>query len=230
MLVMPRIVKSIFVRHANAQRGIMAPGRKTELALTGAKHAVKYGRRLAKEGVQVKHFSGPVNRVRETAAFIKASSERRGGKNYPTIRIRKELRNVVVDKKKWDYYYDEVYKKDNSAAITAWLENKIPSDVRIRPSVAADAAIRGRLGLGARIARKEGHDIILINNTHQDVMAAVFERLTGRTFKELYESKMPKSVEEMPFVFHPNGKVELTFRKQSFDVTTKVNEILRRAK
>ncbi|MFA5930798.1 MAG: histidine phosphatase family protein [archaeon] len=224
---MVRQIKSVFLRHANSRRGEIPKG-KTEVSLTGAKQIVRYGRTLASTGEKVKHYSGPVKRVRETAAFVKLVSGINGGKNYPVIRIKKELRNVVVDKKKWDYFYDEVFQKNNSAAITAWLENKIPSDVRIPPTIAADAAIKGRLGLAARIARKEGQNLTLMNNTHQDVMAAVFERLTGKTFKELYKGKMPQSVEEMPFVFHTDGKVELVFRKQSFDVTKRVQEILKK--
>lgn len=199
---------------------------KTGLTSEGIDLARQTGRKLDK-GVKVKGYYSGVPRSKASLEYELGAFRAKGGKTYPQIRERGELKsfNFVKDMASLDRMIEQAANEDQ--VLRRWLDGKLSTAIIEKPKVVADKVIRKRFGLGQRVARMGGKDRLLENVAHSWLIEAVFERLTGKKFEEMQPGTMVREMEPLVMTHYKNGKTVLRYRGKSFDVTKRFNQILK---
>lgn len=216
---MPRPIKSNLRRHS-----IKKKGTKTGLSASGISLSRTKGRKLSGK---VKGYHSPSSRAKSTLGYEMGAYKAKKGKTYSAQRSRKELdvagaiRNEAAVVKLIEKFGKE------EPVLRMWLDGKISSK-HVKPAKqVADEIIKKRLGLGQRVAKTGTKDRVLENLSHSWLVEAVFERLTGRKFETMGSGEMVRPTEGLIVSHYKNGKAVLRYRGESFDVTKKLNQILK---
>ena len=218
---MPKPVRSQFGRHS-----IKKAGTKTGLSRPGIRLARLVGKRIPKRWM-VKGYHSPVIRAESTVRLMLRSHQKSGGKAYPVIRPKKELGlSYIVNPAACDRLEAKLGEK---TFLRRWLNGKISERLIHHPHRVADAIIRRRFGLGQRIARLGFKDKLLKSVSHAWQIEAVFERLTGTRYDALPPGTQARPTEAMEVIHYQNGKAILTYRGKRFDVTKRLDQIVRAA-
>ncbi len=229
---MRRTIITRLVRHS-----LQAPKtRRTKTGLTrkGIIEARKAGRKIPL-GWKVKGYHSKTARTRSSLRFALGAFRAKGGKTYSKMREREELWFIkdIPELKKLTGEHGE----NDKAVLRQWLDGKLDPKIIEKPKKVADAIIRKRFGLGKRLVErglgglgkvpiKEAADkIILRNVTHQWIVEAVLERLTGMKYTQFGLGTAIRENESLS-VIHYSGKTMLKYRGKTIDVTKRFNEIL----
>jgi hypothetical protein len=216
---MVRPIKSTLRRHS-----IKKSGTKTGLSKPG----ISLARRSAQKVLsgKVKGYSSPVSRAENTLKLGLGTYRSKGGKTYPSIRVRKELglgaaiRDEIAAEKL-------LVKHGEPKFLRLWLDGKVSQKIIASPKEVADNIIKKRFGLSQKIAKAGAKEIMLDNLTHSWLVEAVFERLTNTKFNNLKPGTMVRETEGLVISHYKNGKAVLRYRNKSFDVTQKLESILK---
>lgn len=109
-----------------------------------------------------------------------------------------------------------------------WLDGKISSKHMKPAKQVADEIIKKRFGLGQRVAKTGTKNRVLENVSHSWFIEAVFERINGRKFVSMGNGEMVRPMEGLTLSTYKNGKAVLPYGGKSFDVTKKLNQILKK--
>ena len=216
---MPRPIKSTLRRHS-----LKKGGTKTGLSSAGVKLARASGRKILSG--KVKGYTSPVVRAESTLKLGIGSHRAKGGKTYPAVRKRKEL-GLDAAIRNMDAAIAEMKKYGEEKTLRRWLDGKISSSIMVPSKEVADSIIKKRFGLGQRVAKMGAKEIMLDNLTHSWIVEAVFERLTGTNFNTLKPGTMVRETEGLTVTHYRNGKAVLKYRNKSFDITKKLDSILK---
>ena len=245
---MPRIIITKLVRHS-----LQAPkARQTKTGLTreGIIKARALGRKIP-PGWKVKEYYTPAIRTESSSRFALGAFRAKGGKTYPTKRRVKRgpekgaiVKKAGVRKELW-YIKDipELKKltgehgENDKAILRRWLDGKLDPKIIENQKKVADAVIRKRFGLGKRLVERglggfgrtpvkgAADKIILRNVTHQWLVEAVLERLTGMKYTQFGRGTAIRENESLSMIHYPE-KTMLKYRGKTIDVTGRFNEIL----
>ena len=216
---MPKPIKSTLRRHS-----IKKKTTKTGLTASGIKLARVSGRKNLSGKVKGYHSSAV--RAENTLKLGMGAYRAKGGKIYPKTRMRKELADTALIKN-MDLAVALLGKHGEPKLLRMWLDGKVSKQILGDPKVLADVIIKKRLGLGQKVAKMGAKDIMLENLSHSWMVEAVFERLTGKKFNSLKPGTMVRETEGLTVNHYKNGKAVLRYRGQSFDVTSRLNSILK---
>ncbi|MBI2530418.1 MAG: hypothetical protein HYW05_04730 [Candidatus Diapherotrites archaeon] len=245
---MPRTIITKLVRHSS-----QAPKtRRTNTGLTrkGIIEARELGRKIPL-GWKVKEYYTPAIRTESSSRFALGAFRAKGGKTYPTKRRVKRgpEKGAIVKKagvKNELWYIKDIpelqkltgeYGENDRVVLRQWLDGKLDPKIIGNPKKLADAIIRKRFGLGKRLVerglgglgrvpvKEAGDKIILRNVTHQWLVEAVLERLTGMKYTEFGRGTAIRENESLS-VIHYLEKTLLKYRGKTIDVTKRFNEIL----
>ncbi|MBS3061915.1 MAG: hypothetical protein J4215_05020 [Candidatus Diapherotrites archaeon] len=97
------------------------------------------------------------------------------------------------------------------------------------PIKITDNIILDTLQLGKEVSKRGGQNIELRNVSHSGFVEMVFMRLTGRDYRETGKG-MVEPGEGLLVHFLPEGKAVLEYRDKQFDVTKKLNQIIKSAR
>lgn len=243
-----RAIISQLVRHS-----FQAPKtRRTMTGLTrkGIIEARKAGRKIPL-GWKVKGYHTPAIRTESSSGFALGAFRAKGGKTYPTERLVKRglekgmiVKKTSVREELWHIKNVPEFTKligeheeNDKAVLRRWLDGKLDPKIIGNPKKVADAIIRKRFGLGKRIVErglgglgkvpvKEAADkIILRNVTHQRIVEAVLERLTGMKYTQFGRGTAIRENESLSIIHYPE-KTMLKYRGKTIDVTKRFNKIL----
>jgi len=218
---MPKTVRVVFTRHANRK-----DVNKTGITQAGARKSKAQGTKRALAGQIVKRYSSSSKRNLSTAKKAQKGYEELVGKRYK-LRVRKDITTPVPNKKEWERTVREDFHGDKKAATIAWLRGKITSDIVLKPNVFVKDLIRKRVGLGKRVVRIGARDLVLESFTHQELMLGIFEMLTGERIEKLRKPLDIKYLESFEIVLFKNGNARLKIRDKTYDITQRLNRILR---
>ncbi len=216
---MPRPIKSSLRRHS-----IKKGGTKTGLSAAGINLARVSGR--TKLSGKVKGYTSPVTRAERTLKIGMGAYRAKGEKTYAVIRKRKEL-GLDFAIKDMGKAEGLLIKHGEPKFLRMWLDGKVSSKIMTSPKEVADVIIKKRLGLGQKVAKMGAKDIMLANQTHSWIVEAVFERLTGKKFNTLKPGTMVRETEGLTVTHYKNGKAVLNYRGNSFDITKRLNSVLK---
>ena len=246
---MPRIIITKLVRHS-----LQAPkARRTKTGLTreGIIKARALGRKIP-PGWKVKEYYTPAIRTESSSRFALGAFRAKGGKTYPTKRrvMLGPEKGAIVKKagaRKELWYIKDIPKlkkltgehgENDRVVLRRWLDGELDPKIIGNSKKLADAVIRKRFGLGKRLVErglgglgrvpvKEAADkIILRNVTHQWLVEAVLERLTGMKYTQFGRGTAIRENESLSIIHSPE-KTMLKYRGKTIDVTKRFNEILR---
>jgi hypothetical protein len=231
---MPKIISQSFRRHTNKSES----GNATKY---GIKQSEKLGENLPKNEI-FKGYTGDIkeNRLIKTLesiekGFIKKKGVVITGKN-PARKIFGE--SVLVRDKKKAY---ELYKKINSDGhklMELWFHGKISKNILLTPNELADVIIKSRVGHVLRFIKSKSYKneienlpkIHLENITQNFMVGSLFQRLSGKNFIDYVPTLKihPRENVNLNYYRDKNGDITIImqFRKYSFDVTKKMNEII----
>jgi hypothetical protein len=217
---MPRPIKVVFTRHAER-----CDKNKTGLTRSGLSNAKKQGKDRALAGQKVKRYSSYSKRALATAKKAQIGYNLISPGGYK-LRARKDITTPVPNRTEWERMVREDFKGDKRAATLAWLRGKIPTDVVLMPEVFVKELIRKRVGLGKRIVRIGAKDLVLENFTHQELMLAIFEQLTGQKIDKLKKPLNLKYLESFTITFYKNGRASFRVRDSTYDITKRLSSII----
>ncbi len=219
-----------FRRHA--QKTIPSGRRITK---RGRKAIRNLAENIVKEnpGYKPKIFTSTENRTIETAEILKRST-----KTKYTLRENKGLRGH-------EYFAGErikTTKKDNLLTfckntlvkagivndpllIKIWLNGHFPKKIIPKPEAMADLIIKDRFKLPKRVTKMTDRTINFENITHDVVIAALFQRLSGVKYHKRFK-ELPKELESLRIDITKEGKATMAFRDYKEDITKRLNAIL----
>lgn len=175
-------------------------------------------------------YHSPTRRTRDTARLARKGFIEVGGKvgrfspGY-NGRPRGILGTDLILKPK---QIMEIYKKvkgNDGEIIKLWVDGKLPADAVVPANEIAEKIIRQRFGLTTKALKKGIIGRQLLNVTHDYMLVAVFEALTGRKFFRLFKSS-PKPNQRLTTFHTTDGRTILEYNRKRFDVTNKLNSIL----
>jgi len=227
------LLKNTLQRHSN-RKHIRNTEKHHLVVLTkeGKKQAFELGKKMQKKA-KLKLYFSPSIRTRQTAFHLYQGFKQAGGKaaKYKHAKrkgVRKELLggNMFPDNV---YAQKELSKVggSNSLMMRNWLDGKYPPEKIASPQKMAEDIIRKRFGLGQRAARAGVKGYQMLNITHDWQMMAVFERLTGKKFDKA-GLRAPKPNEGIIVYHTKEGKAILEYQGKRFEVTRRLNQILKR--
>lgn len=232
---MRKILSQSFRRHTTKNKD----GNATKY---GYKEAKKLGKELP-IGTVLKSY---VSNIKEDRCFKTLEAMEKGFKSTMGVvatgkqPIRGTLGELKILKNKLKVY--ELLKKigTENKFLEKWYSNKIPKSIMLKPNEVADIIIKDRLAHVIRFInlKSKGYSgkledlpkIHLENITHDFIVGALFQRLTGKKLKDYNVNLKIKARENINLDYYKSKagiRVFLTFRKNKFDVTKKLNEILK---
>ncbi|HOZ35968.1 MAG TPA: hypothetical protein PLK55_03225, partial [archaeon] len=113
----------------------------------------------------------------------------------------------------------------DSIVIKIWLNGHFPKNIVPKPEVIADQIIKGRFKLPNRINKITERTIIFENITHDVVIAALFQRLSGEKYNLRFK-ELPKELEALRIDISKEGKAIMQFRDYKKEITDRLNAIL----
>jgi len=178
-------------------------------------------------------------RAAATGSLQRASYRKSGRGNAFKTRIRRKpvLSFDFMHNEKKEAALEKKYGEEG--LLRRWLDGKVPRSIMDPYEEVADKIIRERFGLGQRLARMGRRDLLLHNVTHGYIVEAVFTRLTGRRFENTRAPKPPpasahkgpsmvRETEGLKITHYKNGRAVLRYRGRSYEVTTKLKQILKK--
>ena len=179
-----------------------------------------------------KIYASNIERTKLTADILKICS-----RSEYTTRVREILRGhkyfageriKTTKKDNFLTFFKEVAIKigvSDDVLIKLWLNGHFPKKIMPKPEVLSDAIIKERFRLPLRVNKKIDHTIVFENITHDVVIAALFQRLTGVKYHSQF-MELPKELESLKVRIDQKGKAILTFRNYKKDITERLNKIL----
>ncbi len=197
----------------------------------GARDALAIGEKLPKN-LKLRLYHTTAERGRQTAMNIasghasaggKISHARGLGKIGKTERATLHEESPIRDYTKVDYAHWEQTVRD-------WLDGRISAEIMQPPQEFIKNLVRKQLAIGER-ARKQGiKENELLNISHDLVVIAAFEGLTGEKIKP--KSKMWPKVGEGLHLYHVKdgnkNRVILQYKSKRYDVTEKFNGLMKK--
>jgi broad specificity phosphatase PhoE len=216
-----------------------------KLTKKGLKNARKVGRKINKKKI-LKRITSQETRAKETIKQIDKNFK--GSNKTGKILTKKELNennaffyfnenNAFFYLRKTIDFFKNLAGNQKIAITTAkkWLDGKISLKIMQKPEVIADIVIKKRIGSVLRYLRmsksKPSLPIHIESITHAGIIMPVYERLTGKKYFENYK-QLPNENQPLSFDFfvYEKGKTKVImhFNETNFDVTERVNEIIRK--
>lgn len=178
-----------------------------------------------------KIYSSIENRTKETSEILKIfirseyqtrlKNILRGHKYFSGKRIRTTKKDSLLT------YFKEISEKigiSDAYIIKIWLSGKFPKKIIPKPEIIADEIIKDRFRVPNRI-KETDKSIIFENITHDVVIAALFQRLSGERYHYQFKD-LPKELESLRIDLNKDGKAIMQFRNYKKDITERLNEIL----
>jgi len=179
-----------------------------------------------------KLYSSSENRTIETAEYLKLFTQSeynirvrnilRGHKYFAGKRIKTTKKDNLLT------LFKDIARKigiNDKLLIKIWLSGKFPKKIVPRPEVIADEIIRDRFRLPNRVKGTE-KSIIFENITHDVVIAALFQRLSGEKYHSQFKD-LPKELESLRIDLTKEGKATMQFRNYKKEITERLKEILK---
>ena len=94
-----------------------------------------------------------------------------------------------------------------------------------KPEAMADLIIKDRFKLPKRVNKMTDRTINFENITHDVVIAALFQRLSGVKYHKRFK-ELPKELESLRIDITKEGKATMAFRDYKEDITKRLNAIL----
>ncbi len=190
---------------------------------------------------RLKTYASSSQRAKDTANIVEANF--RGNKVMSNLKIKKDLNenNAFPFVKDFLENFKNLAgnnQKMGNKMVKMWLNKKLPKTIVKNPQEIADIVIKKRIGSVVRYLRileKQGKlnqipETHIQVVTHAGIIMPVYERLTEQKYFERY-NKMPNGTEGLKITFFKdenNLQIIMSFRKEQFDVTRKVIEILKK--
>ncbi len=219
---MARVTVS-FRRHAQKT----ADGK--EITSKGIKDTIRLSRDY-KEPTKI--YYSPENRTKKTAELlealiptdyaIRAKNILRGHKYFSGRRIKETKRDNFLT------LFRDIAKRigiTDELLIKIWLNDKFPKKIIPRPEVMADEILKDRFKLPNRINKIGNKEIIFENITHDVIIAALFQRLSGEKYCHQFV-ELPGELEFLKVDVSKEGKATMQFRNYKKDVTERLKDIL----
>lgn len=189
--------------------------------------------KLARESKPAKIYSSTENRTIETAEILekltnteyklRINKELRGHKYFSGERIKTTKRDNLLT------FFKRVSEKlgvKDSIVIKIWLNGHFPKNIVPKPEVIADQIIKDRFKLPNRVNKMTNRTIIFENITHDIVIAALFQRLSGIKYTKAFKHDFPKELEALTIEISKEGKAIMQFRDYKKDITERLKYIL----
>lgn len=216
-------VRVSFRRHAEKTRD------GSKLTTKGKKDSKRLGENLSKEPTK---FYWDVNRTKETAEELdnnkKYTSRKREilhGHKYltPDVEIKTKADKFLVSVKR---ILEKAGIVNDNRLMAIWLNGNFPKSIVPKPEVIADRIIKDRFALPNRINKRINHIIVFENITHDIVIAALFQRLSGIKYTKSFKGEFPKELEALTIEISKEGKAIMQFRNYKKDITERLKYIL----
>jgi len=211
-----------FRRHAQKTRD------GSNITSTGKKDIKQLSNELT---TTTKIYSSSVNRAIETAEFLKLFTQTeytvrvrnilRGHKYFAGRRIKTTKRDCFLT------LFKDIANKigiPDKLLIKIWLSGKFPNRIIPKPEIIADEILRDRFRLPNRVKGTE-KSITFENVTHDIVIAALFQRLSGEKYHSQFKD-LPKELESLKIDLSKEGKAIMQFRGYKKDITDRLKKIL----
>lgn len=181
---------------------------------------------------QPKIYYSAENRTIETAELLKFFTESnynarlsktlRGHKYFSGERIKTTKRDNLLT------FFKRLSEKigiTDKLLIKIWLSGKFPKKIVPKPEVIADEIIKDRFKLPDRVNKMTNRTIIFENITHDVVIAALFQRLSGEKYHSQFKD-LPKELEALRIDISKEGKAVMQFRNYKKEITERLKAIL----
>lgn len=178
-----------------------------------------------------KIYSSTENRTKETAEYIRLFTQTeyntrvknilRGHKYFAGKRIKTNKRDSLLT------LFKEIAKRigiTDKLLIKIWLSGKFPKKIVPKPEVIADEIIKDRVKVPNRV-KGTTKSIVFENITHDVVIAALFQRLSGKKYHSQFKD-LPKELESLRIDISKDGKAVMQFRNYKKEITERLNAIL----
>lgn len=200
------------------------------------KHITRKGKedtaKLAKRSKPAKLYSSTENRTIETAEILRKqtnskynlrlSEKLRGHKYFAGKRIKKTKKDNLLT------FFKDVAGKvgvKDTLLIRIWLNGHFPKAIVPKPEVMADQIIKERVRLPKRVNQMTNQTIYFENITHDVVIAALFQRLSGVKYHSKFKV-LPRELEALKINISKDGKAIMSFRDYKKDITKRLIGIL----
>ncbi len=202
------------------------------LTKKGARDAINAGEKIPKN-LTLRIYHTPAVRGQQSATNMasghigagkgKISDSRSLGKIAKTGRDALHEEAPIRDFTKVDY-------ANWNQTVRKWLDGKIDKEVMQPPGEFLKTLVRTQLAIGERARRQGAKGYELLNVSHDLVVVAAFEGLTG--IKLNPKSKLWPSYGNGLHLYHVKdrkaNRIILQYKRKRYDVTKKFNELMKR--
>lgn len=201
----------------------------SRLTAKGKKDSKILGESLSEDPTK---FYWDVNRTKETAEALDKNKKYTSRKKE-ILQGHKFFTEKPAPKTKTDKFLVSVKRILERAGIVndyrliaIWLNGNFPKKIVPKPEVIADRIIKDRFALPNRINQRINHTIVFENITHDVIIAALFQRLSGIKYTKAFKRDFPKELEALTIDISKEGKAIMQFRDYKKDITEILQQIL----
>jgi len=225
-----RAGKMVFRRHGDKAAGPKAKEGfqgKTGLQKKGWLRA--FGRGMVGVGTlgKTEFASSPLLRVKNTAKAARAGHRSLFGRTTGEVVEKKHL-DAFGAIKNMGAAEDLIAKHGDDGVLRMWLDGKLSTDIMAPANEWASEVLRQEIP-----RMRQGQMRNVQNFTNSWGVEAIYELLTGAKFEQTLAPRTPGSkgkgvrfTEPLSLAFDKKGRAILTYRKNRFDVTNRLKEIV----
>ena len=181
----------------------------------------------------VKIYYSDIERTKLTAEILKVCSHSdyvtrsqnilRGHRYFSGERIKSTKKDTFLT-----FFKDVAVKMGvtDKFLIKVWLNGYFPKKIIPKPEVLADLIIKDRFRLPLRVNKRIDNTIVFENITHDVVIAALFQRLSGVKYHSQF-IELPKELESLRIDINKDGKAIMCFRSYKADITKRLDQIIK---